>query len=177
MADMGRRLEAFGADFLAIACNTAHHYYDAVQDAVDIPVIHIIETVTDQIRERFPNDTRIGILASPAVAMTGLYTRVFETYGLEDVWPDPAHQDALLDVIKAVKRGDTGTRVRQAYKDIAASLAQKGVGIAVVACTELSALDEELPVKTVDAAEVLAREIVNVAKNGKQLAKPVGTGH
>ncbi len=31
MADMGRRLGAWGADFLAIACNTAHYYYDAVR--------------------------------------------------------------------------------------------------------------------------------------------------
>ena len=43
MADMGRRLESWGADFLVIACNTAHYYYDAVQEAVNIPVINLIE--------------------------------------------------------------------------------------------------------------------------------------
>ena len=43
MADMGRRLESWGADFLVIACNTAHYYYGAVQKAVNIPVINLIE--------------------------------------------------------------------------------------------------------------------------------------
>ena len=41
MADMANRLETWGADFLVIACNTAHFYYNAVQDAVDIPVINL----------------------------------------------------------------------------------------------------------------------------------------
>lgn len=165
MADMGRRLETFGADFLAIACNTAHYYYDAVQDAVSIPVIHIIEQVTVHLKKHFPNESRIGILASPAVAMTRLYTKVFEKHGLTDIWPDIQDQDALLEkVIKAVKRGNTGPRVRQTYRNIAQALAQKGVKVAVVACTELSALDEKLVIEAVDAAEVLAFEIVAMVK-------------
>ncbi len=35
----------------------------------------------------------------------------------------------------------------------------------IIACTELSALDSLLPIKTVDAAQVLAMKIVQVAKN------------
>jgi len=41
--------------------------------------------------------------------------------------------------------------------------------LALVACTELSVLNADLPIKTVDAAEVLAKEIVDVAKNIKPL--------
>ena len=166
MADMGRRLEVFGADFLAIACNTAHVYHGAVQDAVKIPVIHVIEAVVRHIREHFKPSGPIGILASPAVAMTGLYAKELEKYGLADLWPGPAQQDRLLDVIKAVKKGDKSPRVRQAYQAVSAALADKGAEIAVVACTELSALDESLPLETVDAAEVLAAEIVRRAKGG-----------
>ena len=164
MADMGRRLEAFGADFLAIACNTAHYYYDTVQNAVNIPVIHVIRQVTRHVLVQYPEESRIGILASPAVAMTRIYSDAFEKHGLKDVWPDPEDQEALLEVIKAVKRGDTDNKVRETYQEIAAALADKGTQIAVVACTELSALDEILPVATVDAAEVLAGEIVAMAR-------------
>ncbi|THB79912.1 MAG: amino acid racemase [Desulfobacteraceae bacterium] len=164
IADMGRRLEAFGADFLAIACNTAHYYYPRVKDAVNIPVIHIMEQVTRHILTQYPLEKKIGILGSPAVAMTRLYRDAFSPHGLEDIWPDSEDQAALLEVvIKGVKKGDTGDAVRKAYQKIADNLSGKGVRVAVVACTELSALDEALPIDTVDAADVLAREIIAAA--------------
>ncbi|PID74194.1 MAG: aspartate racemase RacD [Desulfobacterales bacterium] len=165
MADMGRRLAAFGADFLAIACNTAHFYHGAVQAAVDIPVLHMVELVTRHIWDTYHQTDTVGILASPAVAITGLYEKAFEPFGLRALWPEPEYQDLLLDVIKTVKKGNTGPDVRQNYKKVAQTLAAQGASVAVVACTELSALGERLSIDTVDAAEVLAAEIVRFAKN------------
>ncbi len=167
MADMGRRLESWGADFLVIACNTAHYYYPAVNQATDIPVIHLVGLVTDHLIQNFPDHKNIGILASPAVAMTGLYTEKFSPKGLFDIWPDKNFQDQMLDVIKSVKKGDTGPKVVAKYQEVCSHLAEKGATLAVVACTELSALDSELPISAVDAAQVLAQEIVDVAKNKK----------
>ncbi len=176
MADMGRRLEAWGADFLAIACNTAHYYYDAVQHAVNIPVINLIDLVAGYVKTNFPDQAKVGLLASPAVAMTGLYTQRFGRIGIEDVWPDPDHQEHLLGIIKSIKQGNTGSRVRASYAQVCENLKHKGAAIAIVACTELSALGEKLPIKSVDAAEVLALEIVQVATNRKKLAAPTGHG-
>ncbi len=172
MADMGRRLEAWGADFLAIACNTAHHYYDAVQGAVTIPVIHLIDRVVDHVRSHFPGSGKVGLLASPAVAMTGLYTQRFAAVGIDDVWPDPDAQNRLLGVIKSIKQGDTGARVRTEYIQVCGHLKKKGALAVVVACTELSALAEKLPIPSVDAAEVLATEIVRVATNREPSSAP-----
>lgn len=169
MADMGRRLETWGADFLVIACNTAHHYYQAVQDAVNIPVIHIVGLVTDHLIQKYPEHKRIGMLASPAVAMTGLYTKRFQSKGLIDIWPKPEVQQQMLEVIKSVKKGESGPEVTNRYKNICRHLAEQGATLAVVACTELSALDCNLPIPAVDAAQVLAQEIVDVAKNRKPL--------
>ncbi|MCP4722598.1 MAG: aspartate racemase RacD, partial [Desulfobacteraceae bacterium] len=43
-----------------------------------------------------------------------------------------------------------------------------GVQIAIIACTELSALGGKLPIKTIDAAQVLAMEIIQKAKSPKE---------
>jgi len=174
MANMGRRLEAWGADFLTIACNTAHFYYDTVQQAVNIPVVNLIDVVTGYVKTNFPEQNRVGILASPAVAMTGLYSQRFGRLGIEDVWPDPNQQEHLLGIIKAIKRGNTGARVRDGYTQVCDNLKRKGAAVAIVACTELSALGEKLPIQSVDAAEVLALEIVQVATNRKQMAVLAG---
>ncbi|SMD02461.1 aspartate racemase [Desulfocicer vacuolatum DSM 3385] len=165
MADMGKRLESWGADFLVIPCNTAHYYYHAVQDAVSIPVIHLIDLVTKHVQSDFPTHKKVGILASPAVAKTGLYTKRLEELSIRDVWPDPFYQDQLLSVIKQVKKGNTGPGVMKEYKEVCENLIDKDANLAIIACTELSALGGELPVTAVDAADVLATEIVRVAKN------------
>ncbi len=164
MADMGKRLETWGADFLVIACNTAHYYYDTVQDAVKIPVINLIDLVSNTIKTNFPDQKKIGILASPAVAMTGLYSSRFEKLGLQDIWPDPWYQDSLFTIIKEVKKGNTDSRTKDAYIKVCENLLDKGAGIAVIACTELSALGGDLPINAIDAAQVLAMKIVQVAK-------------
>lgn len=169
MAEMGRRLEAWGADFLAIACNTAHYYYDAVQKAVNIPVINMIDLVCRHVQENFSEYRQVGILASPAVAMTGLYSDRLRKMGLEDLWPEPDHQGRLLNIIKEIKRGNTGSRLLSDYVDVCENLMKQGACLSIIACTELSALGGTLPIETIDAAEVLALEIVRVAKNRKKL--------
>ena len=167
MADMGKRLEAWGADFLVIACNTAHYYYDAVQGAVKIPVINLIDLVSNHVKTNFPEHDKVGILASPAVSITGLYTARFKKSGIKDVWPDPDYQDRLFHVIKEVKKGNTDSRVGEEYAKVCENLLDKGAGIAIIACTELSTLGGNLPINTIDAAQVLAMEIVKTAKNQK----------
>lgn len=164
MADMGRRLESWGAHFLVIACNTAHYYYDAVQDAVNIPVINMIDLVSDHVTSHFPEQDSVGMLASPAVAMTKLYTRRFNKLGISEIWPDPEYQERLLGVIKSVKKGDTGPEIQDEYHRVCENLLQKGAQTAIVACTELSFLGGDLPIKAVDAAQVLAAKIVQTAK-------------
>ncbi len=165
MADMGRRLEAWGADFLVIPCNTAHYYYAAVQQAVNIPVVNMVDRVVEQVKTRYSKEKKIGLLASPAVAMTKLYTRGFESLGMTEVWPDPERQDLLFRIIRQVKTGRISPDLHLQYARVCQYLKAQGVRVAIVACTELSALGGDLPLDTIDASQVLAEEIVRIVKN------------
>ncbi len=171
MADMGKRLETWGADFLVIPCNTAHFYYDAVNQAVSIPVLHLIDLVVEKVKKTYPQSQRVGILASPAIRITGLYQKRLAPLGIEPVYPDQKHQEILFKVIKDVKAGNTGEDVLERYKAVCRNLMSRQAGHAIVACTELSALEGPLPMDTMDAAELLAMEIVDVIKGGKELDK------
>ncbi|WP_299980803.1 aspartate/glutamate racemase family protein [Desulfobacula sp.] len=164
MADMARRLESWGVDFLAIACNTAHYYYETVSNAVKIPVINLIDLVVSHLKQTSPDCSKIGILASPAVLMTGLYEKRFHAVGIEVVYPGPVFQERLFNVIKAIKTGDTSVEVVQTYKEICENLNSSGVDSVIIACTELSVISSDLPFEIIDSAEILAREIVDVAK-------------
>lgn len=165
MADMARRLESWGADFLAIPCNTAHYYYEAVANAVNIPVINLIELVVSQVKIDNPNCVKVGVLASTAVLMTRLYEKQFQKVGIEVVYPTSEFQDRLFQVIKDIKTGNTSDQVVKEYKEICEHLNFSGVKVVVIACTELSVISCDLPFKIADAAEILAQKIVTISKN------------
>ena len=165
MADMARRLESWGADFLAIPCNTAHYYYEAVANAVNIPVFNMIDLVVSHVKTAKPSCVKVGVLASTAVLMTGLYEKRFQKVGIEVVYPTAEFQERLFQVIKDVKAGNTSVEVLKEYKEICEHLNSAGVEVAIIACTELGVISSDLPFQIIDAAEVLAQKIVTVAKN------------
>jgi aspartate racemase len=52
------------------------------------------------------------------------------------------------------------------YAQVCDHLKDQGVGVAIVACTELSALGgNDLPLDTIDASQVLAEAIVRMVKH------------
>ncbi|MBT3225987.1 MAG: aspartate/glutamate racemase family protein [Deltaproteobacteria bacterium] len=63
MAEMGKTLETFGADFLVIACNTVH-YYDAVQQAVNIPFNNMIDLMSYHVKTAIIACTELSALDS-----------------------------------------------------------------------------------------------------------------
>jgi aspartate racemase len=167
MVDMARRLEKAGADFLCIACNTAHHYYPNVREAVHIPVLNMIALAVDAARKADPTARAFGILCTPATRTTKIYANILQEYGLEAVYPEPAVEAALLGVIKDVKKGNTGRDVKDRMAAIVRHMQDKGVVTAIAACTELGVImeGEEYLISVLDAAEVLAQAIVQNAKN------------
>ncbi len=171
MAAMGRGLEAQGADFLCIACNTAHNWRDEVARAVNIPVLDMIALAAAEAARRAPK-ARAGILASPAVRLTGLYEAPCRGQGLEPVFADEAEEARLLGVIRAIKAGRTGDDVRADLKRVVENVLNKGAGVLIAACTELGVIGVEAPVPVVDAAAALAAAIVLEGAGPDALKRP-----
>jgi len=167
--DMARRLEAWGADFLVMPCNTAHYYYDQVNNGVDIPVLHLVRLVVNHIRATCPDVRNIGILASPAVIMTNLYQEICEKYELGVIYPESESQSDLFNIIREIKAGKTDRELKDGFQQICDRLIEQGAELVVVACTELGVIAEDLTTVNVDAAEILAQEVVDIVKNKKSL--------
>ncbi|MBQ5567593.1 MAG: amino acid racemase, partial [Oscillospiraceae bacterium] len=100
-----RRLADAGADVLIMPCNTAHNFYDAVQGAVDIPVLHMIALTRDALLAR--GVRRAALLATDGTVQTGIYQRVFSGSGIDLLVPEGDDQAAVMDIIyHGVKAGD-----------------------------------------------------------------------
>jgi aspartate racemase len=164
--EMAKRLEVGGADVLAVACNTAHAYVDQVRSATSIPLLDMIDLTTRRISRMTLKHKNVGLLASSAVVKLGLYHHGLSAHGIALV--TPANQDQLMDIIKAVKRGDSGLRNREHFARIARDLMRESVDMLLIACTELSMLADSFDggFPMLDALEILAREIVTFGLGG-----------
>jgi aspartate racemase len=152
-------LQRAGANALAMPCNTAHAYADSIRRAVDIPLLDMVALTVSKIAAS-GHAARVGLLASTAVHKTGLYAKAFQAVGIATV--TPSSQEQLMELIKAVKRGDTGERAQTALGRIALDLAGQADAL-LVACSELSIIAAGIPVRFEDSLDVLARAIVKFA--------------
>ncbi len=155
MASDARKLESFGAELIAIPCNTAHYFYDSVSAAVSIPVLNIIEETVAYIALR--GYRKPGILATCGTVQTQAYQTVCARLGLDFAVPDEDGQQALMDMIyKDIKTGKKPDM--KAFLRIVAALEAGGCDCMILGCTELSLIkrDEHLDAHFVDSMEVLA---------------------
>ena len=165
LAKMAQGLQKAGADFLVMPCNTAHFYYPIINQAVDIPVINLIDCVLEYVLRDYPDCKKVGLLASPATQITKLYEQKFNPVNIEVAYPDSHYQELLFQVIRDVKKAATGDDSRQIYTEVCDHLLDKGLGSAIVACTELVTLESSSSLNKIDAADLLARKVIQLAKS------------
>ena len=171
LIEMAQGLAAQGADFLVMPCNSAHYYHAQVAAAVEIPFLNLMELVAKELKAKLPGRARVGLLASSALKAIQLYESVLGPQGFEVIYPQEALQDALMDLIRAVKAGQVDDRKRAALSSAAANLAASGAEVLVVACTELSVVGDPLAttLPVVDAADVLARAVFAAAGDATEV--------
>ena len=159
---MAQGLQTQGADFLVMPCNTAHYYLPSIARAVRIPMLDMIQLAIARLAG---GPRRVGLLASPAVRLVGLYKARMEQAGLEAVFPDQDHEAKLLAVIRAVKAGDHGHAHQHDYLAVARHLREAGAEALLVACTELSVLAPPgSDGRVVDALDVLVEATIATAR-------------
>jgi len=150
LVGMARRLEAAGAEAVAMPCNTAHHWAGEIAGTVGVPFLDMVGMTLAQV------PGRVGVLASPAVRIAGVYAARREGV------VHHAEEGALLDLIRRVKREGATEGARAEFARLVKGLGTERV---IVACTEFSLLAGAAPdgVEVVDSLDVLARAIVEFA--------------
>jgi aspartate racemase len=159
MAADAARLVTFGADVIAIPCNTAHYFYDRLNETIDIPILNMVEETVRHAQA--VGCKRVGILATSGTVDTGTYQRVCRRMGLPYAVPGEAGQAAVMDVIygdiKQGKRADMA-QFGRAVDELRAA----GCDRVILGCTELSLIkrDEHLSPFYIDSMEVLAKNAI-----------------
>ena len=156
IAAMAKGLETFGAQALAMPCNTAHHFADQIRAAVSIPFLDMVRMTVDRLAAQAGPGTRVGMLASPAVRITGVFDKAVGASGLDLVYLEDDRP--LLDLIRHVKKRGADAHAIEAMAMLADRLVAQGTDLLLVACSELSLLTHALPghVPCIDSIDVLS---------------------
>ena len=167
MVEDAKRLEAAGCEFVVIPCNTAHYFYDELEQAVEIPVVNIVEETIRYAKARVQDLSCVGIMATTGTIVTGTYQKYAERAGLSFAVPDENEQNLLMQIIyDGVKAGKPVPRAD--FDRVANHLRAKGAQCLILGCTELSVLKRDLPINdpdVLDSIDVLASETVR--RSGK----------
>jgi len=156
-----RALEMLGVSNIAMPCNTFHYFYDDVQAATKVPVIHMVEETVQYVKRHWPDTKKIGIMGTDGTIQAGTYHRACEKCKIELVLPEKDRQKDVMsliyDDIKSGKKGDK-KKFERTYDE----LMEKGCDVIILACTELSVFKEYYPVplNCVDAMDVLVKEAI-----------------
>ena len=155
-----------GADFLTIPCVTAHAFFDDLQQAVRVPILHLIGETAAWLRRERPNLHRFGLLATTGTVQCRLFEAQFEPHGLTILTPEPSVQSSqVMEAIYAIKHGEALAGPRQLIRQAAAHLQTKGTEAIVAGCTEVPLLlqDGDLPIPVIDPTTILAQAAVRRA--------------
>jgi aspartate racemase len=165
LVSAARRLEAAGVDLIAIACNTAHAWYQAVVEAVEVPVLNLIEVVAEAVLCRLGTGASVGLLATDGTLGAGLYQRSLEQRRLAVLVPGVDGQREVMEAIKQVKTGRTKA-AGSVFRREGQALAAEGAAGVVVGCTDISVVlaDGDLSIPVVDSTVALAEQIILEAR-------------
>ncbi len=154
-----RGLKTAGVGAIAIPCNTAHGWHDAMA-AEGLPILHIVDAAAAELRKAAPAGV-VGIMGTAATLRMRLYQNRLEAQGWTCLVPsDDEMATKVTPAIGLVK----ANRVTEAFAPLAevvGSLAARGAQAVVLGCTEiplgiLAGPRETLPVPVVDTIDALA---------------------
>lgn len=159
------RLERAGASFIAIPCNTVHYFYDHMQEAVSIPIIHMIRETVQEVKNSYPNVKKVGLLATTGTLESHLYEDELVKNGFEVIVPeDSIENEKVMKAIRGIKAGTDRMINEDLLAEAGQHLVSKNAGLIVLGCTEipLAFNPERVNVPVVNATRVLAERAIRM---------------
>ena len=160
-----RSLENAGAAFIVIGSNGTHYYHDAIQEAVQIPVLNMIEETVEFIKTQHPSASKVGLVAADCTISERIYERYFQNSAQVLLTPREELQEKVMEAIYEVKVGRV-RKPKETLITVATDLIQNGAGAIICGCTEVSVGLEQgdLDVPVIDPMEIIGKKAIAMAQ-------------
>jgi aspartate racemase len=167
-----QKLAAAGCGAVAIPCNLAHAWFDRMQAASPIPILHIIDAAAADLRRQEVGPGLVGVVGTEAMLAMRLYQDRLEPRGWRCVEPSAEEMTRLITPAIALVKANRLAEAYQPFADALASLRDRGAQAIVLGCTEIplglaAGPWEGRGVKLVDTIDALARASIAWARSGQ----------
>ncbi len=165
LVDAALKIQAAKADFLLICTNTMHKVAPAIEEVLDIPILHIADATAEVLIA--DNITRVGLLGTAFTMEQDFYKgRLSEKYSLDVITPSDGDRAIIHRVIyEELCLGKIETKSKQEYLRIIQQLADQGVEAVILGCTEIGMLvkQTDTPIRLIDTTVIHAQKAVEKA--------------
>ncbi|MGH3681167.1 MAG: aspartate/glutamate racemase family protein [Natronosporangium sp.] len=142
LGEAAKALESAGADFIVLCTNTMHKVADQVQQAVDIPLLHLVDTAAEAVKAH--GIATVGLLGTRFTMTEPFYREHLASRGLRVIVPDFDDQILVNDVIyNELCLGEVRLESREAYRQVIRRLVEKGAEGIIYGCTEIELLVDQ----------------------------------
>jgi aspartate racemase len=168
LASVGKGLTAAGADCILICAVTMHLVADAVEEAIEVPFIHIIDETAKALKAA--GCRKPLLLATRYTMENGFYAERMKRQGIEVMVPDPDGRALTHDIIfDELCAGKVLDGSRQALIALVEEAKQEGADAVIFGCTEICLILEtdNLPLPGFDSTAIHIQAAVDFATNSE----------
>ncbi len=144
-----KKAEQAGADCLVVGANTMHHIADKIQNAIDIPLIHIAEETAKAVTAK--GIRKVALLGTKYTMQLPFYQNKLSQAGIDTIIPNEAEIEIINEAIyNEMGKGIFAPATKLNFLTILNRLKTEGAEGAVLGRTEIPILikqeDSMLPV-------------------------------
>jgi aspartate racemase len=163
--ETGKNLESAGADFLIMPCNTAHYFYEQLQEQLKVPLIHMIRTSAEYFVNNYPELKNSGLIATDGTIASQLYNTAYLEKGVKISTPTEKSQREVMEAIYTHIKSGNLKKGKKIVKRVAQELVTAGSNSVICGCTEISLVlhKGDLTVPIIDPLQILAEKVVELA--------------
>ena len=142
MVEAARQAQAGGADLAVICTNTMHKLFGAVQEQLEIPLLHIADAAGHEAGRL--GLKRVGLLGTRFTMEQAFYRERLEQQGFGVLIPEAEDRDTVHRIIyQELVMGRFTEESRERFKEIIGRLGADGAEGIVLGCTEIPLLIQQ----------------------------------
>jgi len=170
ICEAARRVELGGADCLLICTNTMHKMAAEVQQAVKIPLLHIVDATAMEIKKK--GIRRVALLGTKYTMEEEFYkARLKAKHGLDVLIPSEEERSSINQTIyDELCLGKVEGESKDRFVLIIQNLKERGGEGVILGCTEISLLikQKDSPLELFDTTAIHAQAAVDFALEGQK---------
>ncbi|MEN2412716.1 aspartate/glutamate racemase family protein [Flavobacterium mesophilum] len=156
-------LKSGGAEAIILCANTMHLIADKLQEAIDLPVIHIATATALEIKKK--EIKKVALLGTKFTMELDFFKEKLTAKGIETIIPEKQEDKDFIHytIFEELGRGLVTEETKKRYLEISNELISKGAEGIILGCTEIPLVikPEDVSVPIFDTALIHSKAAVD----------------